>query len=111
VDNQDVSITIIDREGETHNIQAPTDMAMNLMEVVRSFELAPEGTIGVCGGMAMCASCQCYILRDTELPEMQDDEEAMLSEAFYVKDNSRLGCQIPITPEIEGLIVELAPES
>jgi 2Fe-2S ferredoxin len=42
---------------------------------------------------------------------MQDDEEAMLSEAFYVKDNSRLGCQIPITPEIEGLIVELAPES
>jgi 2Fe-2S ferredoxin len=111
VDNQDVSITIIDREGETHNIQAPTDMAMNLMEVVRSFELAPEGTIGVCGGMAMCASCQCYILSDTELPEMQDDEEAMLSEAFYVKDNSRLGCQIPITPEIEGLIVELAPES
>ncbi|WP_370390612.1 ferredoxin [uncultured Winogradskyella sp.] len=111
MDNQDVSITIIDREGETHNIQAPTDMAMNLMEVVRSFELAPEGTIGVCGGMAMCASCQCYILSDTELPEMQDDEEAMLSEAFYVKDNSRLGCQIPITPEIEGLIVELAPES
>ena len=111
MDNQDVSITIIDREGETHNIQAPTDMAMNLMEVVRSFELAPEGTIGVCGGMAMCASCQCYILSDTELPEMQDDEEAMLSEAFYVKDNSRLGCQISITPEIEGLIVELAPES
>jgi 2Fe-2S ferredoxin len=111
MEEQDVNITIIDRDGVTHNIEAPTDMAMNLMEVVRAYELAPEGTIGVCGGMAMCASCQCYLLSDTELPEMQDDEEAMLSEAFYVKDNSRLGCQIQITPEMEGLEVELAPES
>ena len=86
-------------------------MAMNLMEVVRSYELAPEGTIGICGGMAMCASCQCYVLNETELPEMQDDEEAMLSEAFYVKGNSRLGCQIQMKPEMEGLVVELAPES
>jgi 2Fe-2S ferredoxin len=111
LENQDVKITIIDRDGVAHQVDAPTDMAMNLMEVVRSYELAPEGTIGVCGGMAMCASCQCYVLSDTKLPEMQDDEEAMLSEAFYVKENSRLGCQIPITPELEGLEVELAPES
>lgn len=111
MDQQDVNITIIDRDGVTHNIEAPTDMAMNLMEVVRSYELAPEGTIGVCGGMAMCASCQCYVNSEHNLPEMQDDEEAMLSEAFYVKDNSRLGCQIHITPDLEGLEVELAPES
>ena len=108
---QDITIKIIDREGNAHKVLAPTDMAMNLMEVVRSYELAPEGTIGICGGMAMCASCQCYILSDTLLPEMQPDEEAMLSEAFYVKDNSRLGCQIHITPELDGLEVELAPES
>ncbi|GGW55045.1 2Fe-2S ferredoxin [Winogradskyella epiphytica] len=108
---QDIKIIIIDREGVKHEVEAPTDMAMNLMEVVRSYELAPEGTIGVCGGMAMCASCQCYVLSNTELPEMQDDEEAMLSEAFYVKDNSRLGCQIQMTPEMDGLTVELAPES
>lgn len=108
---QDITIKIIDREGVSHQVLAPTDMAMNLMEVVRSYELAPEGTIGVCGGMAMCASCQCYVVSNTELPEMQDDEEAMLSEAFYVKDNSRLGCQIHITRELEGLEVELAPES
>ncbi|SHG96864.1 2Fe-2S iron-sulfur cluster-binding family protein [Winogradskyella jejuensis] len=111
MDKNDVTITIIDRDGVTHQIEAPTDMAMNLMEVVRSYELAPEGTIGVCGGMAMCASCQCYVKSNHELPEMQDDEEAMLSEAFYVKDNSRLGCQIHITPDLEGLEVELAPES
>jgi len=108
---QDINITITDRDGDTHKIQAPTDMAMNLMEIVRSFELAPEGTIGVCGGMAMCASCQCYVLSDHDLPEMQDDEEAMLSEAFDVEDNSRLGCQIQMTPELEGLEVRLAPES
>lgn len=106
----DVKITITDREGETHLVDAPTDMAMNLMEVIRSYELAPEGTIGICGGMAMCASCQCYVESETELPEMEMDEEAMLAEAFHVKDNSRLGCQIPITEDLEGLIVELAPE-
>ena len=111
MEEQDIKISIIDREGVKHDIDAPTDMAMNLMEVVRAYELAPEGTIGICGGMAMCASCQCYVLSETELPEMQDDEEAMLSEAFYVKDNSRLGCQIQMTMEMEGLEVELAPES
>ena len=111
MEDQDIKITIIDRDGVSHEIDSPTDMAMNLMEVVRSYELAPEGTIGICGGMAMCASCQCYVLSDHELPEMQDDEEAMLSEAFDVKDNSRLGCQIQIAPEMNGLKIELAPES
>jgi len=65
---QDVKIRIIDREGVAHEVMAPTDMAMNLMEVVRSYELAPEGTIGICGGMAMCASCQCYVLNDIQIP-------------------------------------------
>ncbi len=106
----DVTIKITDRKGAVHEVQAPTDMAMNIMELCKAYEIAPEGTIGVCGGMAMCASCQCYILNDVELPEMGDDEEAMLSEAFYVKPNSRLGCQIPITADLDGLELELAPE-
>lgn len=107
----DVLIKIKDREGVVHEVQAPTDMNMNIMELVRAYELAPEGTIGVCGGMAMCASCQCYISNDVELPEKSDDEEAMLSEAFNVKGNSRLGCQIHITEALEGLELELAPEA
>ncbi len=107
----DINITIKDRDGVVHQILAPTDMAMNLMEVIRSYELAEEGTIGVCGGMAMCASCQCYVTSDHELPEMTPDEDLMLAEAFYVEDNSRLGCQIQMTPELEGLEVEIAPES
>lgn len=106
----DIKIKITDREGVLHEVDAPTDMNMNLMEVVRSYELAPEGTIGICGGMAMCASCQCYVKSEHSLPEKSDDEEAMLSEAFFVEDNSRLGCQIHITPDLEGLEVELAPE-
>ena len=52
----DINISITDRAGVTHSIVAPTDMSMNLMEIIRSYELAEEGTIGVCGGMAMCAS-------------------------------------------------------
>lgn len=107
----DIKITIIDREGVSHVVDAPTDMNMNLMELVRAYELAPEGTIGICGGMAMCASCQCYVLTNHQLPEKSEEEEAMLAEAFYVQENSRLGCQIHILPELEGLRVQLAPES
>ena len=107
---EDILIKITDREGTVHEVQAPTDMNLNIMELVRMYELAPEGTIGICGGMAMCASCQCYVLNDIEMPEKGDDEEAMLSEAFNVKPNSRLGCQIHITEQLEGLAIELAPE-
>lgn len=107
----DVTIHITDRNGIRHTVEAPTDMNMNIMELVRSYELAEEGTIGICGGMAMCASCQCYVLNEVELPEKTDEEEAMLWEAFNVKENSRLGCQIFITPDLDGLEVELAPES
>ena len=108
---QDISITITDREGVAHEVQAPTDMNLNIMELVRMYELAPEGTIGICGGMAMCASCQCYVLNDVLQTERNDDEEAMLSEAFNVKSNSRLGCQILITEDLDGLAIELAPEA
>jgi 2Fe-2S ferredoxin len=108
---EDITIKITDRKGIIHEVLAPTDMNMNVMELVCAYELAPEGTIGLCGGMAMCASCQCYVLNQVTLPERNDDEEAMLSEAFNVKDNSRLGCQIYITNALEGLEIALAPES
>ena len=107
---QDITLKITDRNGDLHEVVAPTDMSMNLMEVIRSYELAEEGTIGVCGGMAMCASCQVYIVEGSDkLTEMGAEEDAMLSEAFHVQDNSRLGCQIPITVEVDGLEVAIAP--
>jgi 2Fe-2S ferredoxin len=107
---QDITLKITDREGISHAVQAPTDMNLNVMEIIRMYELAPEGTIGICGGMAMCASCQCYVSNDVALPEKSDEEEAMLSEAFNVKSNSRLGCQLHISSEMDGLQLEIAPE-
>ena len=106
----DVTIFITDRNGIQHEVLAPTDMNMNVMELIRSYELAEEGTVGVCGGMAMCASCQCYVLNDVLKTERNDDEEAMLSEAYHVKENSRLGCQIHIDENLDGLEIEIAPE-
>lgn len=100
-----INIKVTDREGVTHELEAPTDMNMNLMEVCKSYELPVEGT---CGGMALCASCHMYILSDHQLADLSDDEEDMLDQAFFVEDNSRLGCQIPITEELEGLEVKLA---
>lgn len=108
--DSDVKIQITDREGIAHDVLAPTDMAMNLMEVIRSYELAPEGTIGICGGMAMCASCQCYVLSEHKLPDISDDEDAMLAEAFHVENNSRLSCQLRITSALDGLRIIIAPE-
>ena len=104
----DVSITVVDREGKEHDFSVPTDTNLNLMEVCKGFELPVEG---ICGGMAMCASCQVYILTDEHFGERNDDEEAMLDEAYFVEENSRLGCQIPITTELDGLKVALAPEA
>ncbi|MFT6283377.1 MAG: 2Fe-2S ferredoxin [Salibacteraceae bacterium] len=103
----DIKVTIIDREGANHELVAPTDMNMNIMEVCKAYELP---VLGECGGMAMCATCQCYLESDTVLPEQSDDELDMLDQAFHVEDNSRLGCQIHITEEIDGIVLRLAPE-
>lgn len=102
-----ITVTVIDRENKEHTLEAPTDMNLNLMELCKAYELPVKGT---CGGMALCSTCQVYVLNDTELPSMTADEEAMLDQAFFVEDNSRLGCQIKITEEIDGLKVQLAPE-
>ena len=104
----DIKVTIIDREGVEHVLDAPTDMNMNIMEVCKAYELPVKGE---CGGMAMCATCQCYLESVTPLEEQSDAELDMLDQAFYVKPNSRLGCQINISEEIDGIVLRLAPEA
>lgn len=106
MDENIINITVIDREDKIHELMAPTDMALNLMEVCKSYELPVEGT---CGGMALCASCHVYVQSDHELTEASEDEEDMLDQAFFVEDNSRLGCQIKMHEDKDGLIVKLAP--
>lgn len=102
-----IHITVLDREDTPHQLEAPTDMGLNLMELCKAYELPVEGT---CGGMALCATCHVYVLSDHSLPEPSDDELAMLDQAFFVRNNSRLGCQIKLKDEqLDGLTVQLAP--
>jgi len=101
-----IKVFVIDRDDNRHELDAPTDMNMNMMELCRSYDLPVEGT---CGGMAMCASCHMYVLSSHELPERSEDEEDMLDEAFFVEDNSRLGCQIKLASGLDSLEVKLAP--
>jgi 2Fe-2S ferredoxin len=103
----DITIHIIDRDQKKHSLIVPIDMNMNLMEACKSYEFPVEG---ICGGMAMCASCQVYVSSENLLENISDDEKAMLSEAFHIKPNSRLGCQIPMTADLDGLEFEIAPE-
>jgi len=101
-----IKIEVTDREGDIHLLEAPTDMNLNVMEILKAHELPVEGT---CGGMALCASCHCYLESEHLLPEQSEDEEDMLDQAFFVEDNSRLSCQIKIKKELDGLKLKLAP--
>lgn len=102
-----IEIIVVNRQDEEKIVQAPTDMNLNLMEVLKMHEFDVEGT---CGGMAMCASCHCYVESDHNLPEISESEEDMLDEAFFVDDEkSRLACQLKIEDNLNGLKVKLAP--
>jgi len=104
----EITVTIIDREGNNHELLGPTDMNMNIMELCKAYELP---VLGECGGMAMCATCQCYLESDTIIPEQSDAELDMLDQAFFVKQNSRLGCQIHLDESINNIVLRLAPEA
>ena len=80
-------------------------MGLNLMDVLRSHDLVE----GACGGMALCATCHCYIESDHELADQGDDELAMLDQLFTIdEEKSRLACQIQITEEINNITVKIA---
>ena len=70
-----------------------------------------EGIEAECGGACSCATCHCYVPEDwwDKLPEMDVIEDSMLEAATDRRSNSRLTCQIPMTDELDGLIVEVAP--
>lgn len=100
-----ITVFVTDLKGERHEIQAPTDMGLNLMEAIRANELPIKAT---CGGMAMCATCNIIVTSNHELTEMSEAEEDMLDEAFVLEvDGSRLSCQIPVSDAIDGLEVSL----
>lgn len=65
--------------------------------------------VAECGGASVCATCHCYIDEAwiSKLGAQSDVEQMLLEMASDVQPNSRLSCQIPITAELEGLIVYL----
>ena len=72
-----------------------------------------DGIVAECGGSCMCATCHVYVREDqlALTPPMEADEDAMLEgTASERKPNSRLSCQLVVTPEMDGLVVYL-PET
>ena len=104
----EIKVTVLDRRGNKKIISGPTDINLNLMELLKIHEYPVEGT---CGGMALCASCHVYINSENSLPEISPSEQAMLDDNWDSKPNSRLACQIRINKDIHLLDIEIAPES
>ncbi|WP_374305550.1 2Fe-2S iron-sulfur cluster-binding protein [Methylocella sp.] len=96
-------ITFVDSFGEAREVEA--EVGSTVMEAaVRNAvpQIAAE-----CGGGCACATCHVYVddAWIKRLPEPSDQEEDMLDFAYEVKPNSRLSCQIAVTPELDGLLV------
>ena len=100
-------IIVKDRHGKIRELIA--DLGMSLMEIIRDAGMDIEAS---CGGCCACATCHIYVNKEwlDKLPKANDDEEAMLDQAFEVKANSRLGCQLEFTEEMDGIAVEIAPD-
>ena len=102
-----MKIKVTDRNGTKHELDGDTNST--LMEILRDAGLDIEAA---CGGCCACATCHVYI-NDQWLEKISpkdDDEESMLDQAFDVKKNSRLSCQINLNDDLDGLKLELAPE-
>ncbi|MBV8327784.1 MAG: 2Fe-2S iron-sulfur cluster binding domain-containing protein [Chryseobacterium sp.] len=105
---EEITITVKDQKGNIHTLICPMEMGLSLKDICKAYELPMEA---MCGGMAMCATCHCFILSENiPLPEKNDIEEALLSEIFNTHINSRLACQIYLTAEMDGLVVEIAAD-
>lgn len=104
----DITVKIKDFEGKIHELIAPE--GYRLMEVIRDYELPIKAE---CGGSCACATCHVYVDENwvNKLVPPTDEETRMLDDAFFVKPNSRLSCQVIIKPEFDGLEVEIAPNS
>ena len=95
------------RNGELKKIDA--EDGLTLMEIARDNDLGIEGT---CGGSISCCTCHVVIEKDwfVKVGPANPDEEDMLDLAVDLQPTSRLGCQIEVTPELDGLIVNIPNE-
>lgn len=103
-------LVFIDTQGKRHTVEAPS--GTTVLEVAHQHHLELEGA---CEGALACSTC--HVVVDPEwfdlLPETSEDELDMLDLATHLTDTSRLGCQVVLTDELDGLTVRLptAPPS
>ncbi len=97
-------INFINPEGKNIEIDAP--VGLSILEVAHQNNIDLEGA---CEGSLACSTC--HVVVDSEwydlLPTATEDEEDMLDLAFGLTHTSRLGCQIIVTDELDGLVVRL----
>jgi 2Fe-2S ferredoxin len=102
-----IKLTFIDSAGEKRTVDAEEGSTVMEAAIRNS---VPEIT-AECGGACACATCHVYVADDylerTGKPEA--NEEDMLDFAYAVQSNSRLSCQIKITPALDGLVVTTPP--
>ncbi|MDZ4869395.1 MAG: 2Fe-2S iron-sulfur cluster-binding protein [Alphaproteobacteria bacterium] len=96
-------VTYIEHGGTEHAVDVPD--GLSVMEGAVRYTV--PGIDGDCGGACACATCHVYVEGGwaDKLPPMNDLERDMLDFAFDVQDNSRLACQIKVSPALEGLVV------
>ncbi len=100
-------INVIDANGITKEIDAET--GWSFMEILR--DAGYDAIEGACGGSMACATCHMYVHPDWAAKvhehnnEKTEEEEDMLDLAFDISDASRLGCQIRMSDELNGIIV------
>jgi 2Fe-2S ferredoxin len=101
-------IKFIEHNGTEHLIAA--DLNRSAMQAATD-HMVP-GIIADCGGNCACATCHVYVdpAWESRLVAPSETERTMIDCALHVQANSRLSCQIEITPELEGLVLRL-PES
>ncbi|PNG24552.1 2Fe-2S iron-sulfur cluster-binding protein [Methylocella silvestris] len=102
-------ITFIEPQGA--KVEIDVINGWTLMQAATSHGV--EGIEAECGGSCACATCHCYVEGEqaTRLPAPSNDELEMLDNVAAERlPNSRLGCQIRVTPYLEGLVVRM-PEA
>ncbi len=108
MENNLARIIVEDREGNRREMEIPTDISMNLMEVLKG-----EGypILATCGGMALCATCHVQVLEGfNQLGEPNPDEADMLDTLPYLTATSRLSCQIKVQKLNDGMIFKVLGE-
>jgi 2Fe-2S ferredoxin len=97
-------VTFIERDGTRREIDAP--VGLSLLEIAHKHDIDIEGA---CEGSLACSTCHVIVDQDWYelLPDATEDEEDMLDLAFGLTKTSRLGCQIIVGEELDGLTVRL----